>query len=55
LIQSGEVEVSEGGVIYAKVKSEDLASEIEWQLKRIEAIRNEEYWRIASRKPDYLS
>jgi len=54
LIQSGEVEVSEGGVIYAKVKSEDLASEIEWQLKRIEAIRNEEYWRIASRKPDYL-
>ena len=56
-IQSGEVEVSneDGGAIYAKVKSESLASDIEWQLKRIEAIRNEEYWRIASRKPDYLS
>jgi hypothetical protein len=56
-IQSGEVEVSneDGGAIYAKVKSESLASDIEWQLKRIEAIRNKEYWRIASRKPDYLS
>jgi hypothetical protein len=52
-IQSGEVEVSteDGGAIYAKVKSEGLASDIERQLKRIGAIENEKYRRIASRKP----
>ena len=55
LLKGGMVTAEEKRMIARWMKSESLASDIEWQLKHIEAIRNKEYWRIASRKPDYLS